>query len=297
MERYKLLYILGSGHCGSTLLDLLLNRHSQILGLGESCGLHRHVTPAKSVRCDVKGLSRPVHSNSQLRDWIGAESHLLDSPFWQVIKHHYEKSSGFSFDQIDLRDGKWRTIRSWQAKDIENWARPNEVLLSCVHQVSGANILTDASKFPHRLYLLQRSGLFDIKVIHLIRNGSAVVNSYLRKYGDFGIALQRWASPAVLAFYLRRKFTQTSWLQLRYEELASRPEETLKTVCGFVGVNFEREMLAYRGKPYFGVGGNRMRESEDERIFLDEKWKRELSYKYRIAFSLLGGWLNRLYGY
>ena len=273
MHDYTLLYILGSGHCGSTLLDLLLNRHSQILGLGEIFVLHKHV-----------------------KEPHGA-SHLLSAPFWQLIKHNYEKSSGSLFDQIDLRHGKWKTIRSWQAKDIENWVRPNEGLLSCVHQVSRANILTDASKFPHRLYLLERSGLFDIKVIHLVRNGCAVVNSYIRKYGDFGIALRRWGSPALLAFYLRRKFTQTSWLQLHYEELASRPEETLKTVCGFLGVSFEREMLAYRGKAYFGVGGNRMRESGDESVFLDETWKQELSYRYRIAFTLLGGWLNRLYGY
>jgi Sulfotransferase family len=295
MQHYTLLYILGSGHCGSTLLDLLLNGHSEILGLGEICVLHRHV--AKRVRCDVFPLSGTVHNNSQLRAWIGTESHLLDTPFWQLIKHQYEKSSGSPFDKINLREGKWNAIRSWQAKDIENWARPNEVLLSCVHQVSGANVLTDASKFPHRLYLLQRSGLFDIKVIHLVRNGCAVVNSYLRKYGDFRIALRRWAGPSVLAFHLRRKFKQSSWLQLRYEELASKPEETLKAVCSFVGVNFEPEMLAYRGKPYFGVGGNRMRDNGDECIFLDDEWQRELSYKHRIAFILIGGWLNRLYGY
>jgi hypothetical protein len=56
-------------------------------------------------------------------------------------------------------------------------------------------------------------------------------------------------------------------------------------------------MVAYRGKPYLGIGGNRMRNREDERIFLDEQWKRELSQKYRIAFNVLGGWLNRFYGY
>jgi hypothetical protein len=90
---------------------------------------------------------------------------------------------------------------------------------------------------------------------------------------------------------------KTDWLQVRYEQLVTEPEETLKTVCVFLGVNFEHEMLRYRGKTYFGVGGNRMLEGEDERIFLDETWKQELSPRYRVAFTLMGGWLNRMYGY
>lgn len=292
MQKYTLLYILGSGHCGSTLLDLLLNRHPKVLGLGEIAVLKSYIARARD---EVFKMSDYAHGERGPADPIAA--HLLDTPFWQQVKQRYEAVSGTPFEQINIHHSKWKTIRSWQAKEIDSWARPNEVLLSCLHQVSGANILTDASKSPHRLYLLQRSGLFDIKVIHLIRHGCAVVNSYVRKYGDFGIGLRRWAAPAVLAFYVRRKFPKNSWLQLRYEDLATRPEETLKAVCAFVGVRFEEAMIAYRGECYFGIGGNRMRESGDERIFLDEQWKQELAYRYRLAFTLVGGWLNRLYGY
>ena len=34
----KVVFILGSGHCGSTLLDLMLGAHSRIVGLGEMSG-------------------------------------------------------------------------------------------------------------------------------------------------------------------------------------------------------------------------------------------------------------------
>ncbi|MPZ76997.1 MAG: hypothetical protein GEU77_10770 [Deltaproteobacteria bacterium] len=293
MERYKLLYILGSGHCGSTLLDLLLNSHHQIMALGEIQKLKQYIAIANGNM----PLSSPTKED-RLRWRETGFAHSLDTPFWQQIKKLYEDVSGSPFDQIDLRyTGKWRTIRSSQAKEIESWARPNKVLFSCLHQVSRAPILTDSSKSPHRLYLLQKSGLFDIKVIHLQRNGCAVVNSYLRKHANFGVCLRLWGAPALLAFYLRRKFTRTTWLNLRYEDLAASPVETLKIVCAFLDVNFEPEMLAYRGKPYLGFGGNQMREREQEAIFLDEEWKRELSYKHRIAFTLLAGWLNRLYGY
>ncbi|MFQ5796789.1 MAG: sulfotransferase, partial [Candidatus Bipolaricaulia bacterium] len=268
-QRYRLIYILGSGHCGSTLLDLLLNGHSQILGLGE-----------------IKSIGKYTASAEESGDnWV-------HTPFWQKVKGCYEKTSQASFAQIDISNPKWSIARSWDAEDIETWTRPNDLLLSCIHRVSGAKMLTDASKFPHRLYLLQRAGLFDIRVIHLVRDGRAVMNSYIRKYGDFGTALRRWASPALLAFSLRRNFTKTDWLRIRYEELATRPKDTLKRVCAFLEVGFEPKMLAFRGHPYFGIGGNRMRYRGDAHIFLDERWKGELKLRHQLAFSLIAGWLN-----
>src|SRR5688572_27973139 len=156
MHNYTLLYILGSGHCGSTLLDLLLNRHSQILGLGEISVLKRYIAIANGARYDLHNPSSSPPEKGRLRDWIETEAHSLDSPFWQAVKQHYEDVSGAAFEQIDFHEPRWKTVRSWRAKEIESWAQPNEILLSCLGQISGARILTDASKSPHRLYLLQR---------------------------------------------------------------------------------------------------------------------------------------------
>jgi hypothetical protein len=183
-QKYTLLYILGSGHCGSTLLDLLLNRHSEVFGLGEIAVLRKYI--ATQACREVLEAYRP-DGECVSTDW--ASVYPLDTPFWQNVKRRYEDVSGTPFEKINLDHKGWKTIRAWHASDIEIWARANEVLLSCLHQASGASILTDASKFPHRLYLLQRSGLFQIKVIHLLRHGCAVVNSYTRKYGDFRIGL------------------------------------------------------------------------------------------------------------
>lgn len=57
-------------------------------------------------------------------------------------------------------------------------------------------------------------------------------------------------------------------------------------------------MLHYRSHPYFGIGGSpTVKNNTEETILLDERWKKELSWKYRIAFALLAGWLNKFYGY
>jgi Sulfotransferase family len=277
MPQYTLCYILGSGHCGSTLLDLMLNGHSEVLGLGEVVGL----------KSDFKALISD--EAREFPQWYRS--------FWNEVKRRYESLSGEPFEQINVSHPTWKTLRSWRPADLEAWTQYNKMLFSCIQQISGARILTDSSKFPHRLYLLQRSRIFDIRVIHLVRDGRAVINSYIRKYNNFYIGFRRWATPALLAFHLRRQFSRDHWLQIRYESLATKPESTLKCICDLINIDFESEMLAYRSRAYLGIGGNRMRMRSDEMIHLDDQWKRQLRSKHRIGFALIAGWLNMLYGY
>jgi hypothetical protein len=272
---YKLVYVLGSGHCGSTLLDMILNGHQQIVGLGEVIGLPKLINEGK-----------PPENKA-----------LLDTPFWRDVTHRFEKTSSIPLKHFDSTHPPWHAILSWGAENIAKWANPNKLFFSCIQQVSGARVLTDASKTPHRLYLLAHSGLFDIKVIHLIRDGRAVMNSYSRKRDRFRLGLRMWAPQALSGLYLPRNLPNQDWLRIRYEELATQPEEMLKTICAFLGVSFEPQMLAYRSQPYFGIPGNRMVYLENEDIVLDEVWKKDLKSKHRLGFTLIAGWLNRLYGY
>jgi hypothetical protein len=279
-QSYKLIYILGSGRCGSTLLDLLLNGHSQILGLGEVVTLNSVFNPFNMPAGRKVGFQ---------------ESYL---PFWQDVRRCYESLTDTAFADLNIRHPRWRTIPKLRADDIASWAYPNKMLLASIQCVSGARMLVDASKFGQRLYLLQQSSFATIQVIHLVRDGRAVVNSYIRRYNDFNAGLRLWVTTALASFYLRRQFQHTDWLQVRYEHLAMRPEETLQNICAFLGLTFEHNMLAYRSRPYFGIGGNPLvMESEEERIVLDERWKQELSSKHQLIFATVAGWLNKLYGY
>ena len=48
----KVIYIAGTSHSGSTLLDLMLNAHPEIISVGESINLPRHLgykMPRKKV--------------------------------------------------------------------------------------------------------------------------------------------------------------------------------------------------------------------------------------------------------
>lgn len=289
-KRFTLLYILGSGHCGSTLLDMLLNGHSQIAGMGELMSLRRYIV--------LKGTEL---TQRRPGDWQEVLTNVLTTKFWKQVRQCFENCCGTPFSSLvdSCSHPKFKLlIRKWTDDDIKKHVLPYYILLSCIHETTGADIITDSSKFPHRLYLLQRSGFFKVKVIHLIRDGRGVTNSYYRKYGNFKVALQRWMYPNIQSIYLRRLFSRKDWTVVRYEDLATNPEKTLIKVCSFLNTEFEPRMLSFRSTPYLGVGGNRMREEQShEDIFLDENWKKELPWNYRLAFALTAGWLNRFYGY
>lgn len=195
--RYLLVYIAGAGHCGSTLLNLLLNGHSRVLGLSEV---------------------------STLPDHIRRRDELLEQPFWRNVARRYEESTGLSFPDLETAGPPALRILSSGDRRVEEWARPNRVLLDCIARESGASALVDASKSWQRLTMLQRSCDFDLRVIHLIRDGRAVYNSYRRKYRRGLFTLTKWPKFTLSALLLKRSFSTATWLDLRYEALASDPE-------------------------------------------------------------------------
>lgn len=301
---YRLIYILGAGHCGSTLLDMLLGGHSGIFAAGEVANTHRYwalatgqVPPTLPDRAD-----RP-------RDWVEVTTHPFESDPWRTVVRCYENATGESFDAVAAAHFGWkrplfrhpgwgRLLFRMRHGEIEQWVRPQRVLFDCLHTATGASLITDASKRPQRLYLLLRSGMVDLVVIHLIRDGRGIMYSFLQKYGRWGASFRRWAGPTLMAFYLHRLAAVRGmpWLDVRYEDLAQRPRDTLMRVCDFLSVPFEPAMLEFRAHEYLGIGGNRMREGQGG-IRLDERWKRDWRGLGRLAFALAGGWLNRLCGY
>jgi Sulfotransferase family len=279
---YVLVFVLGSGRCGSTLLDLLLAGHPKILSLGEVAGVNAAFDPL-----DPPG-----------EDLLVARFRQEYLDFWGALARRYEAETGAPFDRVALGTPRWRTLRSWSDEEMQSWARRNEAVLTAAHELSARPILVDSSKRFHRLHLLERSGRFRIRVIHLRRDGRAVANSYLRRYNSFVAGLRTWITSSAASVWLHRRFARDDWLVVRYEDLAARPEQSLERICGFLGLRYRPEMLRYRSHLYLGVAGNPLvKAAEGEAISPDERWREELGLGYRLLFAVVGGWVNRLQGY
>lgn len=215
-NRYTVIYILGAGHCGSTLLNLLLNGHSQIIGLGELLTIGDYID------------AQQVPSSDKGRDT------LVNDPFWREVIQCIKSKSNFGLEHFDISAPRWRHIFNMSKSDLNHRLYYNELLFDCIYHISGCTFLADSSKFGKRLFLLSQSANLNVKVLYLLRDGRAVVNSYIRKYHNFKLALKRWGLLSLSAFYLKRFFAEEEWLTIYYEELASYPEKTLRKICNFL---------------------------------------------------------------
>jgi hypothetical protein len=270
---FRLIYVYSSGHSGSTLLDLLLSGHPQIQGLGEVAKFER-----------FRAAGQP---DGRLT--------VEQTAFWREVAAGVEAATGPPARR--RAGGGRRSVAAISAGELRGRVEAMTAVYACAARLSGRPYVTDTSKRPRRLHMLLRARACDVRVVHLVRDGRAVVNSYVRKGQPFLPSFGRWARRSLAGLSLPRAHPEVPWLRVRYEDLAARPAETLGRVCRFLQVPVESQMLELRRHSYLGLGGNRMRRQEQPQIVLDEHWKSEFPRLYRIAFAVLGGWLNALYGY
>ncbi|MBM7556928.1 sulfotransferase family protein [Halanaerobacter jeridensis] len=127
----------------------------------------------------------------------------------------------------------------------------------------------------------------DVKYIHIIRDGRDAVNSYLKmgRYENVEEASWRWNKSIQLARNFGRTKSSNEYLEIKYEEFVSSPENEIEKVCNFLNLNFEEGMTKHHEKfDELGDVTKLEHHSNLERpINTDSigKWEKNLSEKQR----------------
>ena len=146
----SLIYILSSGHSGSTLTDLILGSHTHIESVGELFQLPKYFS------------NDPTSATEQICTCGLAVQHCS---YWSHIINSIEPQ-------------KIKGINTFN----KSFCEYNYEVMHALLELSGKPILLDSSKLPARLENLLKSNLFNIQIIHLIRDGRAVGFSGKSKY-------------------------------------------------------------------------------------------------------------------
>jgi hypothetical protein len=290
-KNIKVIFILSQGHSGSTFLGLILGSHPEIFGLGELARLEHHLPKVCGI-CD-----------SSCEYWTKRAS-------LPVLRRYL--SQGWNIQAISREIHRYhRSIYSYLAEWFDY------------------SIFVDSSKYPDwiRRQLRYRRNWRSMTpiLIHLTRDGRAVINSHLRKSPERGIeaATSRWLRSTGKILRLYDEFQGPKY-RLAYENLASRPEEMISSLCQFLQINYFPGMLNYWEHEHHQIGGNtgarslisqRDAESHGSRavksgewhdgyyknmgrtIKLDLRWKTELPPKYLEYFERHAGELNRPFSF
>jgi hypothetical protein len=256
----RVIYIAGTSHSGSTLLDLMLNAHPAIIAAGEVLKLNRQLS------------ERPERKQSLAPCPCGAPS-LIACPYWSKVDTRARAISGRPLADLDMQD---------YAAHAAGTA-PNEIVFRAMAEASGLEFLVDSSKLPKRLaYLMTLKGL-DIYPIHLIREPKGQINAVARKHGGFLRHIFRYELIHAQIGWALRNVPHSV---VHYEDLVRDPETTLDGILKPLGLRFDASQLSWAEAEKHEVAGNHMRFDGASSLVLDEAWKRSLSPVKQLAIDL-----------
>jgi hypothetical protein len=304
----EIIYVLGYGRSGSTLLDVLLGNAGGVESVGELDLLHRdwHERPCS---CGAAYDGCPFWSSvdGAVRERIGARSHAER----EVVLRRVERLSSLPALALGVLPKAWK----------ESYRAQVRAEADAIAAVGGAPVILDSSKSAReaagRALALGSVAGISVRMIHLVRDGRAVMWSALRgdnvKLGSGACgegarvrfaafrALVGWIVANSIALVVPRLSLRSRVLRVRYEDLVERPDEELERVGTFLGCDLSEVRRKVREGASFPVGhntgGNRMRQGGAVKLRVDREWERRLPAVERAAFWMLAWPWAFLFGY
>ena len=298
-----IIYIGGYGRSGSTVLDILLGNGHTVVGLGEVKRLFPMLAGEVESRCACgETLSacpfwRPIVGNF--------EQQGLDE--WPQIARVQKQVEGF-VGLISLVRGDFSPGGS-RERTGNLYRQYMQALFNAMPAATGCSTLVDSSKTTWstigRPLALARLGCFNVKLVHLVRDGRAVMWSGAKgtnaalAHGRQKISYWRgyrtaisWAMVNVLTSMMRFLLAPDQFLAFYYHDLVADSVATISRLSCFLEVELSHvKESVERGdslQRFHLVGGNRIARKSHIRLRADDEWKRKLPLviRYLYWFSL-----------
>ena len=295
----------GSRFTGSTLLGTLLNEHPECASIGAAVGLIRR-TDLTTYRCSCGELFRECGFWRHVADRTRALGHpvnVFETNFWNT---HLRLSGHRAVNFVLARSLGSDALN--RARDALLWKVPSAKrriaqmgwntwsLATAVLERTGKRVFIDTARDHQRPKYLSRLPMFDLKVIHLVRDPRGNVASIMKHTGvDVTVAARQWRHVNVEAERMRRYLPAERWLSLRYEALCADPAAVLDRIADFLGVRRVR-MEGFDHAPRHIIG-NKMRMRGVGEIREDLSWQTELSSSDLAAIAQVAGATSRAFGY
>lgn len=282
----ELIYITSHPHSGSTLLDVVLGGHPEIVGTGE---IHRLSLDPTGRLCTCRDVVSECEFWTEVATSVAGRTPDNLEHFWtdfSVTVDNPKKTVRYLPDPlelalifqsrvaVDLLSKLGASAREHLEMASNSWR-----LYEAVAQVSGARYVVDSTKNLLRLKLLHHLRPDRLKVLHLSRRPEAIAASAKRRE-DRPVAdtLRSWVHWEQKTSLALSRVDDSVIFNVGYEAFCQHPEETLRGICDFLGVSYVPEMVDLNEGRQHQVPGNPMLFQDDNNtIKYDQSWDRELS--------------------
>ena len=208
--------------------------------------------------------------------------------------------------------------RIWNAIDINSSVDLYEQLSKITNRYLIVDSTKDITWLAQQINIMEKKNV-KLYLIYLLRDGRAVINSWIRKYPNISVEshIYDWMEQIQLTNNFFNHF-QGAKLKVHYEDLASYPQRVIKKICKWLEITYEPQMINFFNFDHHPLGGNSgtqflitkaqkntfegMIQLSDQNIEyysnhplnikLDLRWKKQLKAENLILFNQLTGTLN-----
>jgi sulfotransferase family protein len=218
----KVIYVMGQGKSGSTILGVALGNCDGVFFAGEMCSW-------------LMTSGRPI---------LGGRERTL---FWRGVREQVtgaeELFGGAAFESLErglspLRIDRWPS----RSRLRERYLAVTEALYRTISERANATHIVDSSHLPLRALQLQQLDGIDLYLVFLVRRTEGIVASHTRHVKRSEVAERRvrflktnahlWVTYllSVLVFLRQRADRR---LLLRHEDFVANPEGVLREILAF----------------------------------------------------------------
>jgi hypothetical protein len=269
------IYIIGSGRSGSTVLGSVLGAYPDIVNTGE-----------------IYNFKHFFDSAAERNRKCSCGEELQECGFWKRVKDYiYEKTGK---DLVEPKD-----------TDPGNFGRNNYVLFSAIQAVSGRRIILDSSKRHYRLNLLLKSPHFRVTILHLVRDARAYAYSSMLTEMKKGASsrvffrkLWEWQHKNIAMKFLYGR--NPRYYFCRYEDFVCDPKAVIGKFLSTVGLLNRADLSAvaiYRSEEHQFSGNNGVFNQDELHVRKDTRYLEKVSGAQWMVGTILVVFALILFGY
>lgn len=271
LKNKNIIYLLGSGRSGTTLLAAILNSTPEVNAFGELHQFYTHLNSNLECSCDNK---------------------LTDCEFWTKVLSHLQITENelnrFVIKQNREEEHKFIPLLLLGKKASKDYITSQENLFHSITNFKN-NWILDSSKYVGRFLLLKQIKNLNLKGIYVVRDIRGVINSFNKQ-----VQTPKKPINAIFYYLFTNTFAQlVCWLnkdvvKLRYEDLVDNPLNEVDKIYTSL-LNSKKNMFNLNEVfdiPHI-IGGNRLKSRKSITIKKDIAWKQNITRTNQIIYYLL----------